>query len=76
MMAITSPARMGIFTGMLPTAGLTWVKNKVVNALVVPGKAGGGVAPVILITAMFCVPAEASVGTRSAVMVKLVGAVK
>jgi hypothetical protein len=73
---ITSPAVIGIFTGMFPAVGLAWVRNNVVNALVVAGNAGGGVAPVNLTTAIFWLPAEASVGTRSAVIVKLTGAVK
>jgi hypothetical protein len=52
MIPITSPAAIGIFTGIEPAAGLFWVKNKVVKALVVAGNAGGGVAPLNLTTAI------------------------
>src|SRR6476469_9429134 len=75
MIAITSPALIGILTGIGPVAGLFCVKNKVVNAFVVPGNAGGGTAGLNLITAIFCVPVDASVGTYTALMVNELGAV-
>jgi hypothetical protein len=64
-----------MLTGIEPVAGLFCVKNNVVNALVVPGKAGGGVAPVNLTTAILCAPVEASVGTSTELMVNALGAV-
>lgn len=65
-----------MFTAILPGVTLFCVINKVVNALVVVEKTGGGVFPLNRTTAILWLPADASVGTNREVIVKLTGAVK
>ena len=64
-----------MFTDILPGVASFCVKNKVVNALVVVEKTGGGVLPLNLTTAILWLPLDASVGTNKEVILKLTGAV-